>query len=163
MAAPQTYEEYLAQLNLKLNWFERFNDSLGGGDERLDLLNKILIELVSVNKLILAALSGTSIPGTPSPENPLEIATGTLACVSANTGYNFPAVIVPYDKEFVIKALSTNAGMVRVGNSSSEATDSTIGFPLSANEGISYKIKRADQIWISAAVAGEGVAWTVEK
>lgn len=44
MPIPTTYEEYLAQLEKKLSWFERLADSASGLDERIDLTNKLLIE-----------------------------------------------------------------------------------------------------------------------
>ena len=163
MSVPQTYEEYLAQLNQKLSWLEKLTDKLGGTDERLDHIAKILIELTNTNRLILAALTETTTPGGPSLNNPIEIASGVITCSSADTAYPLPSILVPYDKEIAIKALTTNTGTIRVGNTPSEATGSTVGFPLIRGEGVSYKIKNPNQLWIASTVTDDGIAWTVEK
>jgi len=42
--APDSYEEYVAELEKRLNKFERFSDKATGIDDRLDLLAKIQIE-----------------------------------------------------------------------------------------------------------------------
>ena len=163
MSVPQTYEEYLAQLNQKLSWLEKLTDKLGGTDERLDHIAKILIELTNTNRLILAALTETTIPGGPSLNNPIEIASGVVLCTVVNTAYNLPSIPVPYDKEVAVKALSTNDGTIYVGNSAGDSTSTTSGFPLTKGEGVSYKIRNSNQLWISATVVSDGIAWTVER
>jgi len=44
MAVPETYEEYLAELDKNLSRFERWVDKATGTDERLDISNRLLIE-----------------------------------------------------------------------------------------------------------------------
>jgi len=64
MPYPRTYEEYLEELRKSLNWFERFSDALSGLDERLDLANKLLIQIANT----LSALgSPAPPPALPAP------------------------------------------------------------------------------------------------
>ena len=66
MAVPTTYEEYLAQLDKNLSWFERRADSVSGVDERIDLTNRLLIENL---KLLRAGLK-LQLPPSLMPQMP---------------------------------------------------------------------------------------------
>ena len=61
----------------------------------------------------------------------------------------------------VVKALSTNTGLIYVGNSSSVA--STNGFVLSASESIAMDIDNVQDVWIDSSVNAEGVSWIAIK
>lgn len=59
-----------------------------------------------------------------------------------------------------IKALTTNAQLVYVGNNGSGDTDSTNGYPLAAGQEITFeKVGSLSEIIVDAAAGGEGVAW----
>lgn len=55
----------------------------------------------------------------------------------------------------VVKALSTNAGIVYVGFSSSLTTSN--GFPLAANESITLEVDSASRIWVIASTTSQEV------
>jgi hypothetical protein len=60
----------------------------------------------------------------------------------------------------IIKALSTNTGLVYVGNTGAGDVDSSNRFLLSANECIIYEhVSQLSAIYIDSAVNGEGVSW----
>ena len=63
-----------------------------------------------------------------------------------------------------IKALSTNTGIVYVGNDGADAVSSTSGYPLSAGDQIVLEeIENLNQLWVDASVSGEKVAWLLGK
>ncbi len=60
----------------------------------------------------------------------------------------------------MIKALDTNTGVVAVGNDGSDDVTLSNGMRLSASEGIVMEfVARLDQVYLDAAVNGEGVCW----
>jgi len=170
-------EEYLRQ---NLNLVERLGTSLSFIDEYLRLLldtqNNLLEaikglslggittpELGKLADAINALVAMLGAPGAVALENPSQIASGQVLCAVIGQGYSLPGYDVPWDKQVVIKALPTNAGVIRVGNTRAAAVNPSTGYPLIANEGIGYKIKNTGHIWISATVAAEGIHWTVEQ
>lgn len=64
--------------------------------------------------------------------------------------------------EVVIKALSTNTGLIYVGNDGAGDVASTNGFVLSKNEWVELdvcKVSSLAAIWIDSSVNGDGVSW----
>lgn len=158
-------------LNAELNWFERLGQTLSFLDEYLKILigveNKIL---VAIQQLSVGGGGGDGTvevvvipPDVNQLNRPTQIASGEVLCPVANTGYKLPGYDIPWGCEVVVKALSTNLGMIRVANSRASAENPVIGYPLIANEAIGYKIKSSGKIWISSTIANEGVHWTMEQ
>jgi len=59
----------------------------------------------------------------------------------------------------MVKALTTNTGLVYVGESSGGVSSST-GMPLSAGEVVIFEfVGQLGALWVDSAVNGEGVAW----
>ena len=59
----------------------------------------------------------------------------------------------------MIKALSTNTGLVYVGQVSGDVSSAN-GMPLSAGESVVLiNVGNLAEIWVDSAVNGEGVAW----
>ena len=158
-------EEFLKN---QLNWFERLGRALSFVDEYLVLVvqnqNKLLAALPNVQALadainsLVAALGGAG-----ALQNPPKMVSEELLCPVAGTAVQMSNYEVPRDKELVIKALSTNRGTVRVGNTKMDAENPRMGYPLLANEGVGLKIKNAEQLWVCAHRANEGVHWIVEQ
>jgi hypothetical protein len=158
-------EEFLKN---QLNWFEKLGQLLSFVDEYLRIVianqNKLLASLGdtsaladAINKLV-EVLSGGKLL-----ENPPKIASSQLLCPVAGVAVQLPGYDVPYDKEFVIKALPTNFGTIRVGNTKMEAENAQLGYPLIGNEAVGLKIKNSEQLWVCATIANEGVHWIVEQ
>ena len=181
MALPSEYEAYL---KANLNWFEHLGDVFSGLDERVDYTNTLLTKLIelqggvvpevptwatdlvnvisSLNTAIaqLAAVLGV----TPvTLKNPEFIKAQQKLVLTAGTAVQMPSVLVPYDKEVVIRALRTNTGIIYVAPSKSDAEGHTSSYSLAPGEVVGYKIQNLNQIWVDASVSGEGVVWTVEQ
>ena len=61
-----------------------------------------------------------------------------------------------------IKALTTNTGLVYVGNAGDDTVSSSTGFPLAAGDvTIMEYVDDLDNIWVDSAVNGEGVAFLI--
>jgi hypothetical protein len=59
----------------------------------------------------------------------------------------------------MVKALTTNTGLVFVGESAGGVSSAT-GMPLSAGEVVIFEfVGQLGAIWVDSAVNGEGVAW----
>lgn len=86
-----------------------------------------------------------------------------VPCPAAQTPYRLPECSVPDDMPLVVKAYPTNVGMIFVGESASAAVNPNQSYPLLPNEAIAYRIKNANAIYISAALAGDSVVCTVEQ
>lgn len=130
-------------------------------DETMALLLGMLEGIVSIdNKLdaVIAALGGELIL-----ENPEQIGGSLVICPVIGRAVQLPPRSIPWDKEAIIKARSTNGGIIYVGNSKPDAENPAIGYPLIGNEAIGYKIKELSQLWVCATVVNEGVNWTVEQ
>ena len=74
-----------------------------------------------------------------------------------------PSVLVPYDKEVIIKALSTNTGTIYIAPTKADAESHISTYPLTPSEAVGYKIANLNQLWIDSSKDNEGVAWTVEQ
>jgi hypothetical protein len=158
-------EEFLRQ---QLNWFEKLGQLMSFVDEYLRLIisnqNNLLASLPNIQALTDAINALVDLlSGGAALENPPKIASEELLCPVAGQAEKMPDYEVPRDKELVIKALSTNWGTVRVGNTKMEAENPRLGYPLLANEAVGLKIKNAGQLWICANMANEGIHWIVEQ
>ena len=59
----------------------------------------------------------------------------------------------------MVKALTTNTGLVYVGESASGVSSST-GMPLAAGDVVIFEfVGQLGALWVDSAVNGEGVAW----
>ena len=180
MALPSEYEAYL---KANLNWFERLGDVFSGLDERIDYTNVLLTKLIelqggivpevptwatdlvnAINSLnaVIAQLA-TALGVKPTLKNPEFIKAQQKVVPVAGTAVQMPSVLVPYDKEVVIKALRTNIGIIYVAPSKSDAEGHTSSYSLAPGEAVGYKIRNLNQVWVDASVSGEGVVWTVEQ
>jgi len=158
-------EEFLKN---QLNLFEKLGQLISFVDEYLRLIignqNKLLSILPdtqaladAINNLVAALGAGGVL------KNPPKIASSQLLCPVAGVAVQLPGYEIPYDKEFVIKALPANFGTIRVGNTKMEAENAQLGYPLLGNEAVGLKIKNSEQLWVCATIANEGVHWIVEQ
>jgi len=96
-------------------------------------------------------------------KNPASFASGSVICAIAGQGYQLPPKLIPWDKAFVVKALSTNAGIIYVANNQVDAAIVTASYPMLPNEAVGLTIEKSDEIWVGAQLAGEGVSFIVEQ
>lgn len=90
--------------------------------------------------------------------NTAKIFTQQKLVTVAGTPVQLTTFQIPEGTEIVVKAMSTNTGLIAIGYSSATALASgTNCFKLQANQGVSVQIDDPAQIWIDATVSGEGV------
>ena len=124
-----------------------------------DATNKLLLKVVDM----LAEITSLLLFPPFADRNLPFVATRKHMVDVAGTAKQFPVVLILHNEPVTIKALSTNTGIIYIGNSKSEAEDHTKSFPLEAGDTIEYKISNLSQLWADSTVSEEGVFWTVEQ
>lgn len=172
---PTKPEEYRAYLQSRQNAIELLLSSVSSSADRLDIMNQLLLLLNNQISAMLYFLSqggsgggggGTTPPngtGTPGWPNAPMIASGTHLVTTAGSARQFPQRYIPDGMCVSIKAPTTNAGNVYVGNTAADAIDHSTGYMLDAGDVIQYYIKDLSQLWLDADSDGEGVVWTCER
>jgi hypothetical protein len=61
----------------------------------------------------------------------------------------------------IIKALSTNTGIMYVGNDGANAVSSSTGYPLNKDEYVVLEVLNLNNVYVDASVNGEKVAWII--
>lgn len=173
-AVPKTYEEYLEWLKKNLNWFERFSDVLSGLDERVDITNKILIQIANslagagagvdyteqLNTIIsvLGSLGLTPLVNMPA------LITGQRNATTAGAAVQLPDIKVPNGFKVIIMAKPSNTGYIYLGNAQVSAEDSSSRFDrLEAGDSIALQITTLKLLWFVSSVDNEGISWIVEQ
>jgi hypothetical protein len=80
---------------------------------------------------------------------------GQITLTTINQSYAGPDI--PGDS-FLIKALSSNTGIVYVGNDDGSVS-ATTGYPLSAGESVYIELSNLNSLRFLGSVAGQKVAW----
>lgn len=104
-------------------------------------------EIKQIQRVVPNDSSGKEIPDT--------IFNGKVTVTTHGTRVKITAGTTPV-KSVTIKALSTNTGLIYVGNATVASTN---GFQLSAGESVSFDISDLTNINIDSAVDGEGVSY----
>lgn len=99
------------------------------------------------------------------PPNALGIRTFAKLCAVANQAYQSDDMVIPEGMDLIIKSYPTNpvGSLVRVASSQSDATNPNSSWPLVPNEGVAYQVKNANEIYVSASVAGCLVIFSAER
>lgn len=121
----------------------------------------------AINRLT-AAIAGMQDGGGSSDAplslgNPQSFTGFRVLCAVANQPYQLPDRKVPYKMTLVIKALPTNGGIIYVAPTQPDSVNINSSYPLIANEAVELEVQNADDVYISATAAGEGVACIVEQ
>lgn len=111
----------------------------------------------------LEELKGLSVNVRGYPANTDTIVSGRVAVTAVGTVTQLPDIDIPDDMQLQLKAWPTNAGLIYVGNAQSTAGNINQIWPLIANEGINYRVKNANAIYISGTAVGDWLAYTVEQ
>jgi len=89
----------------------------------------------------------------------MAVISGVKVVTTAGTAVRLSATSLIINGPVTVKALSTNTGLMFVGNVSGDV-QSTNGFPLAAGDvAVFNNIGNAMEVWVNSAVNGEGVAW----
>ena len=152
---PKTYEETIRELEAKLSLLTSLTGGAATLEDKVHVTNRLLVDVFQVLAEIKLSLSGVG------KINPSETASQQKLVTSAGTAEQLPYVKIPFDHKVLIKALSTNAGIVYLGNSKTEAEDTSMRFPLGVSETVEYEINDLSQLWLDAATSADGITWTV--
>jgi hypothetical protein len=61
----------------------------------------------------------------------------------------------------IIKALSTNTGIMYIGNDGANAVSSSTGYPLNKDEYVVLEVLNLNNVYVDASENGEKVAWII--
>lgn len=172
MTFPRTPEEYKQYLNERLNWFERLTAGATSLDERADVTNLLLIELLRVGSeglidlsrsiaSIIAALGGQA-PGLGNPET---FSTGQVVVTTAGIPVQLPDMPVPAGHKAIIAAKPDNAGDILFAPSEQGAkpTSTTRFDRLEPGDSFPFPIANLEEIWLDADNSGDGISWYVPR
>lgn len=95
------------------------------------------------------------------PTNKPTFKTIKKTVAAAGSAEQLPNCPVPDGHSLVIKAPSSNTGVIEVGESEAIAEGSS-PFPLAAGELVTLQVTNANCVWIDATVNGEGICGIVE-
>ena len=73
-----------------------------------------------------------------------------------------PDLAIPDGFELVVRALPANTNDIHLGKSKAKAESATDRLTFSKGNGITLKVKNANEVWVDATVADEGVDYWVE-
>ena len=163
MPVPRSREEYYKHIEDKLSWFEKATQNLTGTDERLDVTNLLLIEM-------LKAITGISTPEWPETQviailpNRDSFITGQKTVTTAGTAVQLPNVRIPDGFKVIIVAMPANAGFIYLGNSKASVENVADRLNrLDAGDSIALQVTDLSTVWIDASVNGEGISYIVEQ
>lgn len=87
---------------------------------------------------------------------------GQKTVSAAGTAEQLPDLVIPDGFELVVRALPDNANDIYLGKSKSKAESATDRLTFSKGNGLTLKVKNANEVWVDAAVAGQGVDYWAE-
>lgn len=147
ITAQQMYEDYLKKVKENLKLIER--QSVTSSDERLDITNKLLIQMLGLQSEAFRL----QIP----EDKPTKILTEKVIVVSGGTPVQFPK-----GKPVSEVRLSTadNTGTIYLGTSYVEAKDTKHRFAIVENHNITlpFKVSNLSEVWCDADTDADGVS-----
>lgn len=114
---------------------------------------------------IITELAKLAINVQGFPPNAQGIRSFSTLCAVVNQAYQGDDMVVPEGMSLLIKSYPTNAlaSIVRVASSQSDATNPNSSWPLMPNEAVGYQVQNANQMYVSATVAGSIVIFSAER
>lgn len=146
-----------------------------GVDQELWDMLLALVEALALQGQQLEALTNSvdtliRTMGATAPEigedpfrNTPKFTTGQFICPAALIGYHLPPIIIPKNKQLVVKALPGNIMWIWVGYRQADAQNMGVAYPLVPNEGVGLFIEDAKNVWVMAQAVNDGVAFVVEQ
>ncbi len=91
------------------------------------------------------------------------VLTGQKVVTTPGVPVQFSSLVIPKDREIIVKAMATNTDVVAIGYSAATAVSTgTDSFHLYPGESIGLNISNANLLWLDAAVAGGGIEYITE-
>jgi len=81
---------------------------------------------------------------------------------AAGTAEQLPSQAIPDGFELVVRALPGNGNNIFLGRTKALAQSATDRLQFSAGNGLTLKVKNANQVWVDTVVNGEGVDYWTE-
>lgn len=163
MPLPKTKEEYYQQVEEKLNWLEGLIQHASGLDERIDISNRLLIEVVRLLEIMAGVSPGESPTIKAWPDNTEFALITSLEIVAAGTAYQLPSVIVPSGFAAVLKAWPDNTGTLYLAFDEEQCLLKPRSWPLLPGEYVSWQIQNTEVLYVSGTSANDRLVITVEK
>lgn len=149
MELPKTFEEYEASVKKRLNWVERLTKSLTSTDERTDITNGLLIELLKTQVEVIRLLGEKKEVKTYPEFYYSKIPVSTEIVRVKDDVY-------PLQQGVAIKADNDNTGSIYVGR---EDVTSSDGFRLEAGEAIMIEIDDLSKVYVVGSASGQNFYW----
>ena len=137
-------------------------------DEFIQLIATIAATSDSIDNNLLRVITevaklAINVQGFPA--NARGVRTFTQNCAVANQAYQGNDMVVPEGMSLIIKSYPTNpfGSLIRVASALSDATNINSSWPLMPNEAVGYQVQNADQMYVSATVAGMLAVFSVER
>lgn len=99
---------------------------------------------------------------TPGWPNQPYIKAMSFFCGVALRNYQLPYIPVPDGMQLLLRGWWANGGVIYVTAESSLVNNINSSFPMLANEVVALWVKNAENIYVSATVAGEGLSMITE-
>ena len=87
---------------------------------------------------------------------------GQKTVTAAGTAEQLPSQAIPDGFELVVRALPGNGNNIFLGETEALVESATDRLQFTAGNGLTLKVRDANQVWVDAAVDGEGVDYWVE-
>lgn len=71
-------------------------------------------------------------------------------------------LVIPDGFELVVRALPANTDNIHLGKTKAKAESATDRVTFSKGNGLTLKVKNANEVWVDVVVGGEGVDYWVE-
>jgi len=177
---PKTSEEYLSRVNEGRSLVTQMGDYLTSTDERLDVTNLLLMELISRQgggvsssggssdnyqlSAVLTAINSliTNLGGEAIAAMPSRFISRTLSLPTAEIGVNLSAMAAVPNREIVIKSHKDNAGNMYVADDKVNAESDSQSWPLIPGESIGILTSNLDNIWVRTDTAADKVTYSME-
>lgn len=95
--------------------------------------------------------------------NAPKFTTGQVPCPIVGTGVQLPSIVIPKNKQLVVKALPGNVTWMYVGVTQADSQNLLTAYILVPNEGVGLLVQNADTVWVMAQTINDGIAYIVEQ
>ncbi len=142
---PQVWEMYIQTIEATAVQAQQVNDLV-----------------LSLNQLTLS-MGGVPAGGEDPFSNFGKGITGQVICSTANLGFQLPPIVVPKNRQLVVKALPGNVGWVYLAFQQSDSQNMLVAYPMVIQEAVGLFVTSADLVWVMAPTVNDGVAYIVEQ
>jgi len=115
----------------------------------------------SINQLV-AALGGAPVGEDPFASAP-SFTTGHVVCSTVLQGFQLPSIVIPKNKQLVVKAHPGNVTWIYVARIQADSQNIGVAYILVPNEGLGLSVQNANAVWVMATTINDTAIYTVEQ